>query len=99
MERTIGVERVYKVNDYNTLRLSDTLSNVPEELMLNPDFVNKVRFLQFVELERGWIKYSNLFSTLDKMTAEEGVAKVNELKIKLTSEIAEIIESTLRKEK
>jgi hypothetical protein len=51
MKRSIGLERVYKLGDYKSLHVTDTIEDLPEEIMLNEDIVNRMRYLQLLNAD------------------------------------------------
>lgn len=95
MNRSVTIERVYNLADYvgnyNTLRLSDQLAEIPENLMLNVKFIEKVRLLQFVNLERDYRRYLLLLSKLEKADLESGLEMLDKLKTSTMDELKTII--------
>lgn len=71
MDRTLEVERVYNLGQYQSIRIKDaigderrvsnTIVNIPEELWLDTKFINKLRFLQLIQMEAVYFKYVALF--------------------------------------
>lgn len=64
MNETIGVERLYTLGNYKNIKLTDTISDIPEELMFNNDFHNIVRTLQFIRLDKQFLSYRNTTNKL-----------------------------------
>lgn len=87
MERTLGVERVYKIDNYETLRLSDTSFNIPENLIFDTEFAGQVRFLQFLALERAVAKYIAISKSIEKMKPEEVIPTLDKLISETTDKI------------
>lgn len=57
MERTLRLERVYKLSDYNTLRVSDELLDLPEEVIKDENLVGLIRTLQLAGIEKTYQQY------------------------------------------
>ena len=57
MNRTMRLERVYRLSDYNTLRVTDELIDLPEEVVKNVKFTELLRTLQLAEIEKTYQKY------------------------------------------
>ena len=62
MERTITTDRRYPVGDYKFITFTDTISNLPQEVALNPIFVSEARFMQLVGFEVAYRKYIQLLT-------------------------------------
>ena len=45
------MERVYKISDYNTLRLGDEISDLPDKVAMNPQAIDKVYDLLQLNIE------------------------------------------------
>jgi hypothetical protein len=60
MERSIGLERTYSLGDYKNLKISDFVSDLPEELVLNDEFITSFRSLQLVNFEKLYYEYALL---------------------------------------
>lgn len=92
MSRKLAVERVYNLSEwfgnYNTLRLTDEIE-IPEELEWNSEYVEKVRALQFVNMEIDYIRYISL-STKPTKDFKESLARLDELKASIQDTIDKI---------
>lgn len=71
MNKTIGIERVYSLGSYNMFRVSDTITDIPEELMLDEKFVSDLRVLQLLEAEKTFVKYSQFKDKMSNLSEEE----------------------------
>jgi hypothetical protein len=71
MDRSIGLERVYNLGDYKSLRVSDYSNNIPEELATNDEFMSELRHLQLVSAELTYYNYSVMVSNLNEKETNE----------------------------
>lgn len=60
MNKTLSAERIYSLGDYQNIKFTDTITEIPEALALNPDALKKIRYLQIVDMEWSFINYMNL---------------------------------------
>jgi len=74
LERSVSTERVFKLSEFNTLRVSESLSEIPDRLLEKEDFISQVKLLQLLELERTYRRYLILKGQLDQMDLEESLA-------------------------
>ena len=65
MSRSIGIERVFSLGNYNMFRVSDTITDIPDELAFDSQFISDLRGLQLLEVEKLNIKYSQLRDKLN----------------------------------
>lgn len=91
MTRTLGVERVFTLGNYQTLRLVDTVENLPDELAFNTELVNKIRALQFVTLEKNYREYVKMHERANSMNLEDAITALNKDKAVITEEIQNIL--------
>jgi hypothetical protein len=91
MNRTVGVERLFSVSDFNNIRSIESLNEIPEELATNETFVNKVRLVQLTDVELTFRKYLVLKNSLDQMSPEDAIAKLEELKSNAMDELNQIL--------
>ena len=107
VERKISTERLYHLGDYKSLRVGDSMYNrpkvaneisgIPEELWLNPEFINKLRYLQLVQMETVYFKYIEDFIKNYHMnrSLEDTIGiidELGELEIKTIKELKDILE-------
>lgn len=98
MKRTLGIERVFTLGQYKTLRLADTIEDIPEELALNPDFVDKIRILQMLNIEKQYRDYIKINEKINaNLNIEDAYEALDKAKTTTLSDIEEIIKNN-RKE-
>lgn len=72
MNRDLTVERTYALAQYQNIKLHDSITELPEEVLLNRELVSKIRYLQFLQLEsdyRNYLKLVEMMSQYDMSTA------------------------------
>lgn len=70
MNHSIGVERTYNLGDYKSLRVSDYINDIPEELMLNADFMDSLRVLQMMRCDKVFFTYQKESQTYKNASKE-----------------------------
>lgn len=65
MNRALGIERVFNLGDYKSLRVTDYLNELPEEWALNDELVDKLRYLQMVGINLVYNNYVRLAKRYD----------------------------------
>lgn len=77
MNRTISVQRIYNLGNFQNITLSDTIENIPEELALDSDVMSILRMLQFINLETEYRKYWLLGDHVGRIPEKQSA--INEL--------------------
>ncbi len=57
MKGNLGLERVFKLGDFKSMRVTSDVDDIPEELILDEEFVAQVRLLQLIEVDRAYYQY------------------------------------------
>jgi hypothetical protein len=73
MNRTLSVERIFSLGDYQNLRVNNTLTDIPEEVVSNPDDERLLRDLQLLDVELTWLRYAQIKLSYPKITTDEAV--------------------------
>ena len=92
MSRTIGVERVFALKPYETLRLVDFINDLPEEVYDNDKALRFLRGIQFLNLELNYRKYLRLLNTLNPLNVEDSIQLLEELKVNTYSELEKALD-------
>ena len=64
MERTLSATRIFSLGNYQNLQCTNTLTNIPEELALDQDFIRNITKLQIIQIEDQFVNYSILRETI-----------------------------------
>lgn len=91
MNRTVGVERTFFISDFNLIKPMEYMNDIPEKLSTDETFINKVRFVQLLNLELTFKKYLVLKSGIDQLSPIDAIAKLEELKSKAMNELNQIL--------
>ena len=92
MKRTVGVERSFKISDFNIVKPTEFLSDIPDKFALNDEFISKVRFIQLLGVELTFRKYLKLKTFVDAISLEDAIEFLEEQKAHTIDELKQIIE-------
>jgi len=68
MQRKIIVERLYPLGDYKNIKLIEEVSEIPEELANNSDYMEKLRKSVMASVELGFYDYVTMLKTMASHT-------------------------------
>lgn len=91
MNASVGMERNYYISQFNTMRFSSYISDIPAELMLNDEFLSKLRLYQFLDSECSFAKYIELYEMLDRIDQEQALEIIENQKVQTLKELIELI--------
>lgn len=91
MNRTLGIERVFTLGDYKSIRFSDTIENLPQEVMLNQELVDKIRYLQMLNVDSAYQRYAEMYRKLNVLPEEEKMSFLIEEKLNTLDEIKKLL--------
>ncbi len=66
MNRTLGIERVFSLGDYKSLRAIDTITEIPEDLLLNQEAVDYLKVIQLASIDLTYQKYIQMTKEFSK---------------------------------
>ncbi len=95
--RSLGIERVFNLGDYKSLRVSDTIDDLPIEVMFNDVFMDKVRYLQLVAMDLTYERYVEMTKKLPVSNADR-IVFLEEERLNTMSEIKNLLSETFTKE-
>lgn len=98
MNRSSTVKRLYPTERYGNIEFTDRLDDIPEEVCLNKDLLEGIRYLQMISMELAFRRYLDLIEKVHTVEAAEILAGINYLKSEQES-VTEYIESLLLKSK
>ena len=73
MNKTIAIERIFSLGDYQNLKVTDTITEIPDAIASNPDAVKLLRYLQLVDIEWSYVKYMKLRASEPKLANVESI--------------------------
>ena len=71
MKRNLGLERVFKLGDFKSMRVTSDVLDIPEELAMDKEFTAGVRLLQLVEVDRAYYEYRMRAGELNEFENDE----------------------------
>jgi hypothetical protein len=93
MERNLKVTRIYKLGEFQNIQFTDEIIGIPENLMLEPEFIEGVRAIQFLGIEEQLNKYNAVRSEVYKDThsPEEVAALLENKRLETLEQIEEFL--------
>lgn len=79
MNQTVGMARLYYLGEYRNIKVEETITDIPEELINNLEFQSLLRALQIIRLEKSHISYRKLAKRVNSITHEEALALLDNL--------------------
>ena len=70
MNKTISVERIFALAQYENLKVTDTITDIPDEVALNQNAMQLLRNLQLIDMEGTYLHYVHLRSEEPKLSVE-----------------------------
>jgi len=71
MNRSIRYERLFPMGQYVNVKFVDEVNDLPEALCLNEELMNKIRYLQMVDVEIAYRIYLKLYEKSKTLDLEE----------------------------
>lgn len=81
MERNLRAERIYRIANYEDIRIADELTGIPEELFSDGTYRKNIRRLQLLDIEIAYLEYlaiNSITNNNDLPTALEKLKKLKE---------------------
>ena len=92
MKQTIGMERSFFLGDYKILKVSDIITEIPEELINNKEVQSLLRMLQMIRLDKSHVAYRLHASKVYGLEYEDALALLNDLEMDTIKTLKEILE-------
>lgn len=73
MNKQISVERTWQFVQYEPFRVVDTITDIPDVVASNPEAIKLLRYLQLVDIEWTYLKYTYLRLSEPKLVNTESV--------------------------
>jgi hypothetical protein len=93
MEQRIGLERLYTLGQYKNIKILDTITEIPQELMLDNDAQSLLRMLQFIRVDRGYLEYRKLADEVFAMNTEDALSLLDNLEKDTINSLQEILKN------
>jgi len=73
MNKQLTVERLFSLGDYQNIKFTDSIEEIPEVIFMNPEASRYLRYLQLVDIEWAYLNYLNLRKRIPTTSAEEAM--------------------------
>lgn len=73
MNKTISLERIFSLGDYQNLKVTDTITEIPDAVASNSEAIKLLRYLQLVDIEWSFIRYMKLRASEPKLSNPEAI--------------------------
>lgn len=88
MKGTLGIERTFSLGDYKNIRVTDIITDVPEEWMFDEEITNKLRLLQLMRADSVYYNYlKNSPTFIEPMKTEEALEIIDKVTISTTEKL------------
>lgn len=94
MKKSLRYERKFPFEQYGNISFVDEIIDLPDEVVFNLDLMNKIRYLQMIDVELAYRIYSDLYKESRTLAAEsvaEAMAFLNEKKEETLAAIRDIL--------
>ena len=91
MKQEISIERLFSLGSFKNIKLVDTISEIPKELIFNTEFQSRVRNLQFVRVHKNYFNYLEQAKNVLNMNYEEAMELLNGLETETITAITELL--------
>jgi len=92
MDRSISVTRTYSLGNYKNIKFSDTISGIPDELANNTEFMNELRFLQIVGVDKNYFDYVQNAENWHNLNIEDAIATLDSLEKETVASLKETLD-------
>lgn len=94
MNGRLGIQRIYSLGNYKNLQVTDVIEDIPEEYMLNEDFVNNLRMMQLLRSDKVYYDYVRTSpSFVDGITSEESIEAIEQASISTMEKLMKTVAS------
>jgi hypothetical protein len=80
MKREIGTERLYSLGDFKNIKFMDIIIEVPQELVMNDNLINEVKFLQLVSIELAFRRYMRLMEEVPLAWGQKSIEALEKIR-------------------
>jgi hypothetical protein len=90
MSRTSRIERTYSLGDYKNIKFYDSVTNIPEEVALDENFMNLLRLSQLILIEQSYRQYLDLIENVNYgMNVEAALEALDDMQKSTTNTLKE----------
>lgn len=100
MNRLISAERTFQFQQYEPLKFTDTITEIPDVIASNQDAMKLLRYLQLVDIEWSYLTYLELRLAEPKLLTASAVKEAKDyMEAERTVTFEKLLESIKNKEK
>lgn len=97
MKRSLGYERTFWSKQYETVKASDVIDDIPDELVMNEEFIKLIRMYQILGTEVVFKKFKVLESILPK-EHDSAIETLTKLKDDVFADLTKLLETYFQKD-
>ena len=71
MNKALTAERIFSLGNYENLKTTDTITEIPETIAMNPEALTLLRYLQLLDIENTYLRYQELRAKTKVRNAED----------------------------
>jgi hypothetical protein len=71
MKRNLGLERVFKLGEFKSMRVTSDVSDIPEDVVMDKEAMSQIRLLQLVETDKAFYQYRLQAETLNGFETDD----------------------------
>jgi len=91
---SIGVERTYSLGNYINLKVTDTINNIPQAMLMDEEAIGALRALQLLRLDAVYFNYVKDSNTFAKgLTTEESLEMISQATVDTTEKLHKAVAS------
>jgi hypothetical protein len=90
MKGSQQIERTFALRQYENLKIQVSISEVPQELLLNKVFMNHLTYLMLVDIESVALRYNALTNTVNNLVDKDKVKFIETEKQETIEKIVEL---------
>lgn len=91
MKRKISIERLYNLGDFKNIKFSEEVSEIPDELVNNEQFITILSSLMLLRIEQNYHKYIKLMESTRGRSVEDAIGLLEDLKISQIDHLEEFL--------
>jgi hypothetical protein len=92
VNRTVSVDRLYSLGDYKNIRFSSTIDGIIERLALDKTFMDKLLFLQMLDIESSFRTYKDLAKKIGTPSEEEALKILEDFRQTTLNDLKQYLE-------
>jgi hypothetical protein len=71
LDRTLTAERIYALGSYQNLKLTHTITDIPDKIALNSKAMDLLQYSLLLDIELGYEKYVQLFEKVQHYKSKQ----------------------------